>query len=121
MNFFYKFAKILFLILILALTSFFVFRTVNHMFSKNYQVQATYSKDLEVKQEADEITSIEITIPSNAKNLDVSKILISGNIISDEKGFLDYLNKNKITSFKPGNYKLNKNMTNEQIANIIKK
>ena len=120
-DFIYKFAKILFLLLILFATTFFVYRTINHMFNKNYQESSTYSKELNIKQITDEVKNIEITIPPEAKDLDVSKILISGNIIKDENEFLNYLKENKITSFKSGNFKLNKDMPIEQIANTIKK
>lgn len=49
------------------------------------------------------------------------RFLISGNIITDEQEFLDYLKQNNVTAFKDGNYKLNKNMTTEEIVNQIKK
>lgn len=91
------------------------------MFSKNYTSSQTYSKDLKIQQVTDEVKDIEITIPPEAKDLDVSKILISGNIIKNEQEFLDYLKQNNVTAFKDGNYKLNKNMTTEEIVNQIKK
>ena len=120
-DFIYKFAKLLLLLLILVATTFYVYKTINSMFSKNYTSSQTYSKDLKIQQVTEEVKDIEITIPPEAKELDVSKILISGNIITDEQEFLDYLKKNNVTAFKDGNYKLNKNMTTEEIVNQIKK
>lgn len=120
-DFIYKFAKLLLLLLILVATTFYVYKTINSMFSKNYTSSQTYSKDLKIQQVTEEVKDIEITIPPEAKDLDVSKILISGNIITDEQEFLDYLKQNNVTSFKDGNYKLNKNMTTEEIVNQIKK
>lgn len=120
-DFIYKFAKLLLLLLILVATTFYVYKTINSMFSKNYTSSQTYSKDLKIQQVTDEVKDIEITIPPEAKDLDVSKILISGNIITDEQEFLDYLKQNNVTAFKDGNYKLNKNMTTEEIVNQIKK
>ena len=120
-DFIYKFAKLLLLLLILVATTFFVYKTINSMFSKNYTSSQTYSKDLKIQQVTEEVKDIEITIPPEAKELDVSKILISGNIITDEQEFLDYLKQNNVTAFKDGNYKLNKNMTTEEIVNQIKK
>lgn len=119
-DFIYKFAKLL-LLLILVATTFYVYKTINSMFSKNYTSSQTYSKDLKIQQVTEEVKDIEITIPPEAKDLDVSKILISGNIITDEQEFLDYLKQNNVTAFKDGNYKLNKNMTTEEIVNQIKK
>lgn len=120
-DFIYKFAKLLLLLLILVATTFYVYKTINSMFSKNYTSSQTYSKDLKIQQVTEEVKDIEITIPPEAKDLDVSKILISGNIITNEQEFLDYLKQNNITAFKDGNYKLNKNMTTEEIVNQIKK
>lgn len=120
-DFIYKFAKLLLLLLILVATTFYVYKTINSMFSKNYTSSQTYSKDLKIQQVTEEVKDIEITIPPEAKDLDVSKILISGNIITDEQEFLNYLKQNNVTSFKDGNYKLNKNMTTEEIVNQIKK
>ncbi|GAA2975554.1 MULTISPECIES: MltG/YceG/YrrL family protein [Finegoldia] len=120
-DFIYKFAKLLLLLLILVATTFYVYKTINSMFSKNYTSSQTYSKDLKIQQVTEEVKDIEITIPPEAKDLDVSKILISGNIITDEQEFLDYLKQNNVTAFKDGNYKLNKNMTTEEIVNQIKK
>lgn len=120
-DFIYKFAKLLLLLLILVATTFYVYKTINSMFSKNYTSSQTYSKDLKIQQVTDEVKDIEITIPPEAKDLDVSKILISGNIIKNEQEFLDYLKQNNVTAFKDGNYKLNKNMTTEEIVNQIKK
>lgn len=120
-DFIYKFAKLLLLLLILVATTFYVYKTINSMFSKNYTSSQTYSKDLKIQQVTEEVKDIEITIPPEAKDLDVSKILISGNIITDEQEFLDYLKQNNVTAFKDGNYKLNKNMTTEEIVNKIKK
>ena len=120
-DFIYKFAKLLLLLLILVFTTFYVYKTIESMFSKNYTSSQTYSKDLKIQQVTDEVKDIEITIPPEAKDLDVSKILISGNIITDEQEFLDYLKQNNVTAFKDGNYKLNKNMTTEEIVNQIKK
>lgn len=120
-DFIYKFAKLLLLLLILVATTFYVYKTINSMFSKNYTSSQTYSKDLKIQQVTEEVKDIEITIPPEAKELDVSKILISGNIITDEQEFLNYLKQNNVTSFKDGNYKLNKNMTTEEIVNQIKK
>ncbi|MCI6001335.1 MAG: endolytic transglycosylase MltG [Finegoldia magna] len=120
-DFIYKFAKLLLLLLILVATTFYVYKTINSMFSKNYTNSQTYSKDLKIQQVTEEVKDIEITIPLEAKELDVSKILISGNIITDEQEFLDYLKQNNVTAFKDGNYKLNKNMTTEEIVNQIKK
>ena len=120
-DFIYKFAKLLLLLLILVATTFYVYKTINSMFSKNYTSSQTYSKDLKIQQVTEEVKDIEITIPPEAKVLDVSKILISGNIITDEQEFLDYLKQNNVTAFKDGNYKLNKNMTTEEIVNQIKK
>lgn len=120
-DFIYKFAKLLLLLLILVATTFYVYKTINSMFSKNYTSSQTYSKDLKIQQVSEEVKDIEITIPPEAKDLDVSKILISGNIITDEQEFLDYLKQNNVTAFKDGNYKLNKNMTTEEIVNQIKK
>ena len=120
-DFIYKFAKLLLLLLILVATTFCVYKTINSMFSKNYTSSQTYSKDLKIQQVTEEVKDIEITIPPEAKELDVSKILISGNIITDEQEFLDYLKQNNVTAFKDGNYKLNKNMTTEEIVNQIKK
>lgn len=120
-DFIYKFAKLLLLLLILVATTLYVYKTINSMFSKNYTSSQTYSKDLKIQQVTEEVKDIEITIPPEAKDLDVSKILISGNIITDEQEFLDYLKQNNVTAFKDGNYKLNKNMTTEEIVNQIKK
>lgn len=120
-DFIYKFAKLLLLLLILVFTTFYVYKTIESMFSKNYTSSQTYSKDLKIQQVTDEVKDIEITIPPEAKDLDVSKILISGNIIKNEQEFLDYLKQNKVSAFKDGNYKLNKNMTTEEIVNQIKK
>ena len=120
-DFIYKFAKLLLLLLILVATTFYVYKTINSMFSKNYTSSQTYSKDLKIQQVTEEVKDIEITIPPEAKDLDVSKILISGNIIKNEQEFLDYLKQNNVTAFKDGNYKLNKNMTTEEIVNQIKK
>ena len=120
-DFIYKFAKLLLLLLILVATTFYVYKTINSMFSKNYTSSQTYSKDLKIQQVTEEVKDIEITIPPEAKGLDVSKILISGNIIKNEQEFLDYLKQNNVTAFKDGNYKLNKNMTTEEIVNQIKK
>ncbi len=120
-DFIYKFAKLLLLLLILVATTFYVYKTINSMFSKNYTSSQTYSKDLKIQQVTEEVKDIEITIPPEAKELEVSKILISGNIITNEQEFLDYLKQNNITAFKDGNYKLNKNMTTEEIVNQIKK
>ena len=120
-DFIYKFAKLLLLLLILVFTTFYVYKTIESMFSKNYTSSQTYSKDLKIQQVTEEVKDIEITIPPEAKDLDVSKILISGNIITDEQEFLDYLKQNNVTAFKDGNYKLNKNMTTEEIVNQIKK
>lgn len=120
-DFIYKFAKLLLLLLILVATTFYVYKTINSMFSKNYTNSQTYSKDLKIQQVTEEVKDIEITIPTEAKELDVSKILISGNIITDEQEFLDYLKQNNVAAFKDGNYKLNKNMTTEEIVNQIKK
>lgn len=120
-DFIYKFAKLLLLLLILVATTFYVYKTINSMFSKNYTSSQTYSKDLKIQQVTEEVKDIEITIPPEAKDLDVSKILISGNIITDEQEFLDYLKQNNVAAFKDGNYKLNKNMTTEEIVNQIKK
>ncbi|MGR7952897.1 hypothetical protein [Finegoldia magna] len=120
-DFIYKFAKLLLLLLILVATTFYVYKTINSMFSKNYTSSQTYSKDLKIQQVTEEVKDIEITIPPEAKELDVSKILISGNIITNEQEFLDYLKQNNVTAFKDGNYKLNKNMTTEEIVNQIKK
>lgn len=120
-DFIYKFAKLLLLLLILVATTFYVYKTINSMFSKNYTSSQTYSKDLKIQQVTEEVKDIEITIPPEAKELDVSKILISGNIITDEQEFLNYLKQNNVTAFKDGNYKLNKNMTTEEIVNQIKK
>ena len=120
-DFSYKFAKLLLLLLILVATTFYVYKTINSMFSKNYTNSQTYSKDLKIQQVTEEVKDIEITIPPEAKELDVSKILISGNIITDEQEFLDYLKQNNVAAFKDGNYKLNKNMTTEEIVNQIKK
>ena len=120
-DFIYKFAKLLLLLLILVFTTFYVYKTIESMFSKNYTSSQTYSKDLKIQQVTDEVKDIEITIPPEAKDLDVSKILISGNIIKNEQEFLDYLKQNNVTAFKDGNYKLNKNMTTEEIVNQIKK
>lgn len=120
-DFIYKFAKLLLLLLILVFTTFYVYKTIESMFSKNYTSSQTYSKDLKIQQVTDEVKDIEITIPPEAKDLDVSKILISGNIIKNEQEFLDYLKQNNVTAFKDGNYKLNKNMTTEEIVNKIKK
>lgn len=120
-DFIYKFAKLLLLLLILVATTFYVYKTINSMFSKNYTSSQTYSKDLKIQQVTEEVKDIEITIPPEAKDLDVSKILISGNIITDEQEFLNYLKQNNVTAFKDGNYKLNKNMTTEEIVNQIKK
>lgn len=120
-DFIYKFAKLLLLLLILVFTTFYVYKTIESMFSKNYTSSQTYSKDLKIQQVTEEVKDIEITIPPEAKDLDVSKILISGNIIKNEQEFLDYLKQNNVTSFKDGNYKLNKNMTTEEIVNKIKK
>lgn len=120
-DFIYKFAKLLLLLLILVVTTLYVYKTIDSMFSKNYTSSQTYSKDLKIQQVTEEVKDIEITIPPEAKDLDVSKILISGNIITNEQEFLDYLKQNNITAFKDGNYKLNKNMTTEEIVNQIKK
>ena len=120
-DFIYKFAKLLLLLLILVFTTFYVYKTIESMFSKNYTSSQTYSKDLKIQQVTEEVKDIEITIPPEAKDLDVSKILISGNIIKNEQEFLDYLKQNNVTAFKDGNYKLNKNMTTEEIVNKIKK
>lgn len=120
-DFIYKFAKLLLLLLILVFTTFYVYKTIESMFSKNYTSSQTYSKDLKIQQVTDEVKDIEITIPPEAKDLDVSKILISGNIIKNEQEFLDCLKQNNVTAFKDGNYKLNKNMTTEEIVNQIKK
>ena len=120
-DFIYKFAKLLLLLLILVATTFYVYKTIYSMFSRNYTSSQTYSKDLKIQQVTEEVKDIEITIPPEAKELDVSKILISGNIITDEQEFLDYLKQNNVTAFKDGNYKLNKNMTTEEIVNQIKK
>ena len=120
-DFIYKFAKLLLLLLILVATTFYVYKTINLMFFKNYTSSQTYSKDLKIQQVTEEVKDTEITIPPEAKDLDVSKILISGNIITDEQEFLDYLKQNNVTAFKDGNYKLNKNMTTEEIVNQIKK
>lgn len=120
-DFIYKFAKLLLLLLILVFTTFYVYKTIESMFSKNYTSSQTYSKDLKIQQVTDGVKDIEITIPPEAKDLDVSKILISGNIIKNEQEFLDYLKQNNVTAFKDGNYKLNKNMTTEEIVNQIKK
>lgn len=120
-DFIYKFAKLLLLLLILVATTFYVYKTINSMFSKNYTSSQAYSKDLKIQQVTEEVKDIEITIPPEAKELEVSKILISGNIITDEQEFLDYLKQNNVTAFKDGNYKLNKNMTTEEIVNQIKK
>ena len=120
-DFIYKFAKLLLLLLILVVTTLYVYKTIDSMFSKNYTSSQTYSKDLKIQQVTEEVKDIEITIPPEAKELDVSKILISGNIITDEQEFLDYLKQNNVTAFKDGNYKLNKNMTTEEIVNQIKK
>lgn len=120
-DFIYKFAKLLLLLLILVVTTLYVYKTIDSMFSKNYTSSQTYSKDLKIQQVTEEVKDIEITIPPEAKDLDVSKILISGNIITDEQEFLDYLKQNNVTAFKDGNYKLNKNMTTEEIVNQIKK
>ena len=120
-DFIYKFAKLLLLLLILVVTTLYVYKTIDSMFSKNYTSSQTYSKDLKIQQVTDEVKDIEITIPPEAKDLDVSKILISGNIITNEQEFLDYLKQNNVTAFKDGNYKLNKNMTTEEIVNQIKK
>lgn len=120
-DFIYKFAKLLLLLLILVVTTLYVYKTIDSIFSKNYTSSQTYSKDLKIQQVTEEVKDIEITIPPEAKELDVSKILISGNIITDEQEFLDYLKQNNVTAFKDGNYKLNKNMTTEEIVNQIKK
>lgn len=120
-DFIYKFAKLLLLLLILVVTTLYVYKTIDSMFSKNYTSSQTYSKDLKIQQVTEEVKDIEITIPPEAKDLDVSKILISGNIITNEQEFLDYLKQNNVTAFKDGNYKLNKNMTIEEIVNQIKK
>ena len=120
-DFIYKFAKLLLLLLILVVTTLYVYKTIDSMFSKNYTNSQTYSKDLKIQQVTEEVKDIEITIPPEAKELDVSKILISGNIITDEQEFLDYLKQNNVAAFKDGNYKLNKNMTTEEIVNQIKK
>lgn len=120
-DFIYKFAKLLLLLLILVFTTFYVYKTIESMFSKNYTSSQTYSKDLKIQQVTEEVKDIEITIPPEAKDLNVSKILISGNIIKNEQEFLDYLKQNNVTAFKDGNYKLNKNMTTEEIVNQIKK
>lgn len=120
-DFIYKFAKLLLLLIILVFTTFYVYKTIESMFSKNYTSSQTYSKDLKIQQVTEEVKDIEITIPPEAKDLDVSKILISGNIIKNEQEFLDYLKQNNVTAFKDGNYKLNKNMTTEEIVNQIKK
>lgn len=120
-DFIYKFAKLLLLLLILVVTTLYVYKTIDSMFSKNYTSSQTYSKDLKIQQVTEEVKDIEITIPPEAKDLDVSKILISGNIITNEQEFLDYLKQNNVTAFKDGNYKLNKNMTKEEIVNQIKK
>ncbi|MFR6141998.1 MAG: hypothetical protein ACLUJM_04575 [Finegoldia sp.] len=120
-DFIYKFAKLLLLLLILVITTLYVYKTIDSMFSKNYTSSQTYSKDLKIKQVTEEVKDIEITIPPEAKDLDVSKILISGNIITNEQEFLNYLKQNNVTAFKDGNYKLNKNMTTEQIVAKIKK
>ena len=120
-DFIYKFAKLLLLLLILVVTTLYVYKTIDSMFSKNYTSSQTYSKDLKIQQVTEEVKDIEITIPPEAKDLDVSKILISGNIITNEQEFLDYLKQNNVTAFKDGNYKLNKNMTTEEIVNQINK
>lgn len=120
-DFIYKFAKLLLLLLTLVVTTLYVYKTIDSMFSKNYTSSQTYSKDLKIQQVTEEVKDIEITIPPEAKDLDVSKILISGNIITNEQEFLDYLKQNNVTAFKDGNYKLNKNMTTEEIVNQIKK
>ncbi|MDU5215066.1 MAG: hypothetical protein E6190_05140 [Finegoldia magna] len=120
-DFIYKFAKLILLLLILVVTTLYVYKTIDSMFSKNYTSSQTYSKDLKIQQVTEEVKGIEITIPPEAKDLDVSKILISGNIITNEQEFLDYLKQNNVTAFKDGNYKLNKNMTTEEIVNQIKK
>ena len=120
-DFIYKFAKLLLLLLILVVTTLYVYKTIDSIFSKNYTSSQTYSKDLKIQQVTEEVKDIEITIPPEAKDLDVSKILISGNIIKNEQEFLDYLKQNNVTAFKDGNYKLNKNMTTEEIVNQIKK
>lgn len=120
-DFIYKFAKLLLLLLILVVTTLYVYKTIDSMFSNNYTSSQTYSKDLKIQQVTEEVKDIEITIPPEAKDLDVSKILISGNIITNEQEFLDYLKQNNVTAFKDGNYKLNKNMTTEEIVNQIKK
>ena len=120
-DFIYKFAKLLLLLLILVVTTLYVYKTIDSMFSKNYTSSQTYSKDLKIQQVTEEVKDIEITIPPEAKELEVSKILISGNIITNEQEFLDYLKQNNVTAFKDGNYKLNKNMTTEEIVNQIKK
>ncbi|MBS5967019.1 endolytic transglycosylase MltG [Finegoldia magna] len=120
-DFIYKFAKLLLLLLILVVTTLYVYKTIDSIFSKNYTSSQTYSKDLKIQQVTEEVKDIEITIPPEAKDLDVSKILISGNIITNEQEFLDYLKQNNVTAFKDGNYKLNKNMTTEEIVNQIKK
>ena len=119
--FIYKWAKLLLLLLILVVASLDVYKTIDSMFSKNYTSSQTYSKDLKIQQVTEEVKDIEITIPPEAKDLDVSKILISGSIIKNEQEFLDYLKQNNVTAFKDGNYKLNKNMTTEEIVNQIKK
>lgn len=120
-DFIYKFAKLLLLLLILVVTTLYVYKTIDSMFSNNYTSSQTYSKDLKIQQVTEEVKDIEITIPPEAKDLDVSKILISGNIITNEQEFLDYLKQNNVTAFKDGNYNLNKNMTTEEIVNQIKK
>ena len=70
-DFIYKFAKLLLLLLILVATTFYVYKTINSMFSKNYTSSQTYSKDLKIQQVTEEVKDIEITIPPEAKDLDV--------------------------------------------------
>lgn len=90
------------------------------MFSKNYTENVSYNKNIGVEQENAKSNIIEINIPSDATALDVSKILISGNLINKEEDFLKFLEDEGISKFKQGNFKLKRNMTFQEIADTIK-
>ncbi|MDY6065866.1 MAG: hypothetical protein SPI59_06015 [Finegoldia sp.] len=116
----YRSSKFIVLIIILAISSLIIYSALGNMFNKDYSQNISYDKEVGVDQESKEVSEIEVNIPSDASPLDVSKILISGKLINDEEKFLNYLEENNIVKFKQGNFKLNKNMSFEEIANTIK-
>lgn len=118
----YDLYQYILMLIILGVVVFVLHHSITTMFTTDYnKIQHSAVDQAKVAETREEkATDFSLTIPENFSTLDISKILVDAQVITNEEQFIHYINENKLSDkLLPGQYVFHKNMTPEEIISVF--